>query len=554
MQTSRLALPVLLLALLAAPLRGQATSGSGEDALTLTRGQFRIRAIAEISAWSSRYGEGSPGRSKGAKEPLGLDFTTDSLGPSVLETLLPVQNSIRSLAGLPNFGASLGALSVGQRNVVSSTPVMLEYGVTSRLTVGVLVPFVTSLAEVDLRVNPTGREPTVGLNPARLRATASTTNLAVVSAFDAATNTLNARITTCAANPALALCTGFNATAAASLTSRAAATMTQLSALYGGRTSRGAPFVPVAGSAAQAAIETRLAALRTDFAAFGNVIAALSPIAAAPMTVGDLSTLLTDSLFGVNSKPIAGSITRGVGDIEVSAKFLLLDPFHGDIAAQRNSTGFQWRQSVGAIYRMGTGTLDLTTDFNDVGTGDHQRDIGFRSWTDLLWGNQFWMSIAAKYDRQLPDALTRRITDGPARPIAASYREQSVSRDLGDIMELSITPRWSLNEWVGIAGQYTVRTKGADSYSGTFTTTDLNGAPITLDASVLNQETQWREQRLGFGLSYSTLAAYDRGGSRLPYEITWMRTISASGTGGNLPVAATDLLQFRWYGRLFGRR
>jgi hypothetical protein len=81
-----------------------------------------------------------------------------------------------------------------------------------------------------------------------------------------------------------------------------------------------------------------------------------------------------------------------------------------------------------------------------------------------------------------------------------------------------------------------------------------NGAPVTLDASVLNQETQWREQRLGFGLSYSTLTSYDRGQARMPYEITWMRTISASGTGGNLPVAAQDLIQLRWYGRLFGRR
>lgn len=554
MQTSRLALPVLLLALATSPLRSQATSGTGEDALTLTRGQFRIRGIADLSSWSSRYGEGSPGRAKGSKEPLGLDFTTDSLGPSYIESLLPVQTTIRALAGMPNFGASLGAMSVGQRNVISSTPLMLEYGVTSRLTLGVLVPFVTTLAEVDLRMNPTGREPTVGLNPSRLLSAANTTDLAIVSSFDAATTALNARVTTCTLNPALAACTGFNTTTAASLVSRAGAAMTQLSSLYGGRTSKGAPFVPVVGSAAQAAIETRLASLRSEFAAFGNSVSTLTPVAAAPMTVGDVATLVGDSLYGINGKPIAGSITRGVGDIELSAKLLLIDPYHGDIAAQRATTGFKWRQSVGAVYRMGTGKLDLPGDFNDIGTGDHQRDIGFRSWTDLLWGNQFWMTVAAKYDRQLPDELTRRITDGPARPIAASYREQKVSRDLGDITELSITPRWSLNEWVGIAAQYLVRSKGADTYTGTFTTTDLNGAPITLDASVLNQETQWREQRLGFGLSYSTLASFDRGQSRFPYEITWMRSLSASGTGGNLPVAAQDLIQLRWYGRLFGRR
>ncbi len=553
MQTSRFARPLLLLALAAAPARGQVTAGTGEDALTLLRGQFRVRGMAEWTSWSSRYGENSPGRAKGTREPLGLDFTVDSLGPRVLESLLPVQSSIRSLAGMANFGASLGAMSVGQRNVVASTPLMLEYGVTNRLTLGVMVPFVTAHAEVDLRMNPTGREATVGLNPARRTSGAATTDLSLVSAFDAASNALNARVTTCTNTPTLPACSGFSTAAAASLVSRTGAMMTALSALYGGRTNPGAVFVPVAGSAAQAAIETRLAGLRSEFSSFGNTIATLAPIGAAPLTAHDVATLLGDSLYGINAKPIAGSITRGIGDIELSAKFLLVDPYRGDIAAQRATAGFKWRQSVGAVYRVATGTTDLTTDFTDLGTGNHQRDIGVRSWTDLLWGNQFWMTIAARYDRQLADALTRRITDA-SHPIAPSYREQKVTRDLGDIAELSVTPRWSLNEWVGIAAQYLVRTKGADSYSGTFTTTDLNGAPVTLDASVLNQETQWREQRLGFGLSYSTLTAYDRGQARMPYEITWMRTVSASGTGGNLPVAAQDLIQLRWYGRLFGRR
>jgi gamma-glutamyltranspeptidase/glutathione hydrolase len=109
--------------------------------------------------------------------------------------------------------------------------------------------------------------------------------------------------------------------------------MTALSALYGGRTNPGAVFVPVAGSAAQAAIETRLAGLRSEFSSFGNTIATLAPIGAAPLTAHDVATLLGDSLYGINAKPIAGSITRGIGDIELSAKFLLVDPYRGDIAA-----------------------------------------------------------------------------------------------------------------------------------------------------------------------------------------------------------------------------
>jgi hypothetical protein len=249
-------------------------------------------------------------------------------------------------------------------------------------------------------------------------------------------------------------------------------------------------FVPVAGSAAQTAIETRLVALRSEFSGYGNTIAPLAPIGAAPLTAHDVATLLGDSLYGINAKPIAGSITRGIGDVELSAKFLLVDPYHGDITAQRATTGFKWRQSVGAVYRLATGKTDLSTDFTDIGTGDHQRDIGVRSWTDLLWSNQFWMTIAARYDRQLPDELTRRITDS-AHPVAPSSREQTVTRDLGDIAELSITPRWSLNEWIGIAAQYLVRTKGADTYSGTFTMPVPNGAPVTLSSGYTLPFSSW---------------------------------------------------------------
>ena len=75
---------------------------------------------------------------------------------------------------------------------------------------------------------------------------------------------------------------------------------------------------------------------------------------------------------------------------------------------------------------------------------------------------------------------------------------------------------------------------------------------MTLDASTLNLETEAREHRFGGGISYSTLAAYERGKARLPLEVTLFHYETTAGSGGNTPKLATDQVQLRFYTRLFG--
>ena len=61
--------------------------------------------------------------------------------------------------------ASLGTALVSLHDNVLSTPLGLEIGLTNRISMSVMVPFVTATSNVNFLMNPTGLEPTLGFNP-----------------------------------------------------------------------------------------------------------------------------------------------------------------------------------------------------------------------------------------------------------------------------------------------------------------------------------------------------------------------------------------------------
>jgi len=126
-----------------------------------------------------------------------------------------------------------------------------------------------------------------------------------------------------------------------------------------------------------------------------------------------------------------------------------------------------------------------------------------------------------------------------------------VSRDLGDYIELEASPRYVYNDYLSLSANWRYRRKSEDKYTGMFATEDPTGQPVTLDASVLGMGTELTEQRIGGGLSYSTLRAYDRGRSPLPLEVQLSHWQTVSGSG-YAPKQFTTQLQLRYYTRLFG--
>jgi hypothetical protein len=102
-----------------------------------------------------------------------------------------------------------------------------------------------------------------------------------------------------------------------------------------------------------------------------------------------------------------------------------------------------------------------------------------------------------------------------------------------------------------VSAQWLYRRKGEDKYTGTFTVTDQDDNSVSLDASLLGVGTEVTEQRIGGGISYSTLRAFDRGRANIPLDVQLLHTQSISGSG-YAPKRFTTQVQLRYYTRLFG--
>ena len=539
--------------------RAQAVLGPQDDALVLPRGVLRVRVLNQWTDFNERYGLGTPNRRAGALEPLGIDFNLDTVGLEQFPNLARVQSGLRNLTGMDEFSLSLGKTVVNSNVSVIATPIVLEAGISKRFSVGLLVPYVRTRNTIFFNVNPAAREGNTGFNPtlsanpaARLR------NDTLINQFAAAATALTGTLVFCQANPGAPNCGNINAQRATALSLIASANKfaAGVDTLYGSSGNNGSPFVPIAGTDAALAIEARTAAFRNLYAQFGVRAITLSGPGAAPsrLTLPDAQRILSDPIFGVSASPLRTVERSHIGDIDLGVKASLWDTFERAGKSRMKPSGMNYRLAAAAVYRFGTGQQDAANDFVDIGTGNGQNDVEFRGFADVLVGSHFWTSFIARYNFQLSDETEVRITDQPNKRLAAAYRQRSVDRDLGDISEVEINPRWVFNNYFSATGHYFFRMKRPDEYRGRF---PVDGATtgfgdITLDASTLNQETFFREHRLGFGAAFSTIGAFEQGKARLPLEITYFHFQTTKGEGGNLPKLFSDQIQIRIYARLFG--
>jgi hypothetical protein len=508
---------------------------------------MRVTAFGGWTTYNELYGPG------GKLEALGAPMSSDSLGAAQLEFLRPLQATIRSLIQQPTANVSLGAARTDFSARIARSAIVFDVGLTSRIMLTGKLPYEHTISEVTFDVNPRNEPGTlanIGINPARVAgATAPATNLKLVDSLLRASNELSTRLGACTGGAADPVCS--NQQAVQTLIQQARTFASGIATTYGtgADTSRGSPFVPLIRSTLQTAIESRITALNASFKTYIPTLAGWNPPvpALAPISAGGASTLLPEAL-GV--APL-GLVERShLGDVELGAKLLLLDSF-GSGAASRASRAGGFRLAIGGLVRLGTGQAERPDDIFDVGTGDGQTDIEANGTADFILGRRFWASASARYGLQMSDDKPFRIPDVSRNPFVAQYREQTVTRDLGDYIELEAAPRYVYNDYFSLSGYWLYRRKGEDKYTGTFTVTDLDSNSVTLDASVLGVGTDATEQRIGGGISYSTLRAFDRGRANIPVDVQLLHTQSISGSGYT-PKRFTSQIQVRYYTHLFG--
>ena len=545
-----------LVGVYSAPGHAQRVLGVGDDALVLPTGVFRARILGNWTSFNERYGMNTPGRPNGSLEPLGVDFTLDTIGVVQFPNLATLQGGLRSLTGMPTWNATLGSTQVSLRDHVAAIPFVFEAGLTKRFSIGLQIPYVTTHTSTFFNVNPNGREGNLGFNPGLSVPAAQTQNATFSTQFATAAATLEGSLAACQANPAASpACPGLNANRAQaqSLIANSRAFAGGVTQIYGT-----SPFVPIVGTDAQLSIEARVAAFRALYNQFG--VASIAATTTGPfasqnrLTLRDAQTILTDPNFGIAADPLTSTGHSHVGDIDLGAKFSVFDSFNGSTEARMSPSGLNFRGAVGAMLRFPTGKIESPNNFVDLGTGRGAFAMEGRMFGDVLVGSRFWQSFILRLNKPFSDKEDIRILDVPNHELAPLYRRQSVNRSLGTAFEFETTPRVVINDFFSVSGQYVYRHKAEDKYTGTFAipASTTGFADITLDASTLNQETETTEHRVGGGISFSNLFSFEQGKAKVPFEVTYLHWQTVKGAGGNQPKFFTDQVQLRLYARLFG--
>lgn len=517
----------------ASAARGQMVSPTASDATVVTRGAVRFRG--EIQ-WTRIDGVFGP---NGTVLPRGSSLTAD-LNSSVLPLLADAESAARTLAADPLVTLTAGQLrtSVDSRSV--SVPLSFEYGLTSRITIGALVPIVQSRSVVTSQLNgPADSSANVGTNPAFFHqsATAYAANAAVATGLSTARDQLEQRLSDCAATPTLSGCPALNARSAEATALLSASTNFAfgVASLYGISSDQpGAPFAPIAGSNLQAAIDSRLASLRASFTSFGfgSGSAALAP-AQAPAANTQFSRIVSDLDYGIELDSIGTTTQTTVGDVELSVGMLLFNSF----ASER---GVRLRGVVTGIVRLGTGHPARANRPFDVPTGDGQTDIEVRGALDAMIGRRLLTTIAGTYTTQLGSVPTTRLPSSPGSVFALDF-PVSGSIKPGNMASVRINPRYMITPALMVGAL------GIGSFRAADQVTVTGFAPG--DVTFGNQNS-YTLVAGGLTIGYSNLAsATGIGGRGFPVEIVFshLETLSASTVGAEK--SYRDSIELRYYFR-----
>ncbi|MGH7670394.1 MAG: hypothetical protein ACRENQ_12980 [Gemmatimonadaceae bacterium] len=545
-------LPALLLACVATALpwrsvRAQSGLSHLDDATMVPQGEFRLQTIAAWTRFNARF---APAGTAGPTIPLGSEFSFDSLGVAQLPTLTGTQNAIQTLTGSP-FRLSLGAMQSAIDARVVVMPISLEYGLFHRLTVGAMLPMVRTRMSIMLRVNPLGTEGNVGVNPASVNPGSLAADSAVVTQLAQAAAALQSTLQGCQANSGSdPSCTQILARQAdvTALLQNSAQFAAAFSAVYGANAQdRGSPVVPVSGSPADNLIRTRIAAYDSSFQAFLSTaprVTAMPAAAGGVVGTADLANLLHNpAIAGFDS--LSSTVRIGPGDLELSARYLLLDEF-ADSTIGANPTGLHSRATVTGILRLPTGQLATASNPLDIATGRGTTAAGARLAFYSQWGTRGGLSMSGSYMQSFGKTKVGAFPSAQGAPFPPSTSDVYPYTP-GAVAAFEIAPRFMITRLMGVNVMYDFRHVAANNYGG------LSSVPggfavtpvATLDGVTMAPGTM---QSAGFGFTFSTVTEYDRGRAVLPIDVTFTHLEALSGAA-RMPKEYRDQVQFRFYYR-----
>ena len=521
-----------------AVVRAQISLTHTEDAAPVPKGMLRVRVTTGWTRFDERF-------TPSGRRTLGDEISADDFGPRQLPLLAPVEKGLQTLSGDTQTKLSLGRLAARSDARIVTTPIVFEYGLTRRLTVGLLVPIVQTRRNLSLSVNKDSNA-NVGFVPSRTRREAADRNALVFAAYRNAADSLATLVARCPSNPTAAGCAVVNvnpsAASAAGLLARQFADAVK-SAL--GTDTATVRIAPRSGGALAARIDDQRALIDSRVQRYlGANAGANTGVFTQPSSFSYIDLQGRNGAAGLLQSSLGGGLDSlrttnklAIGGVTLGAQFLVFDHFQGDTL---RAPGFQTRLAVGGAFRFETLPADSARILGVIAPTEGSA-VELKSAIDVLSGI-FGGTAVARYTK-----FFARPVDAPlAGDLEAFWPAPyfgSAMRTGGSVVGLDLTPRLLLGDSFAIDGHYGVERTGAP----TFERAPLGAGVADSGIPAFAPNTAARNaQRVGMGLRYSTVDSYLRGQSTTPIEVSLTHLETITG-GEGVARLRRDQIQVRLY-------
>jgi hypothetical protein len=519
--------------------RAQSTTSLLTDAAVLPRHALGVRVLSSWSRFDELLGDGGT-------RNLAAGFTTDSLSGSQIAQLARTEQLVQTLTGFPTLHLTAGSLVAAANARVVTAPLFLEYGLTRRVSFGSVVPLVETRTTLGARLNPHVGSANVGANPS-IAANAWTNNAVLVTSFRDAASALQARLTSCQANPSSPDCAGLlsQQTAAQALVASTGTFADALAELYGtSDVNHGTYFVPISGSAAQQAIDARINNLRAAYQSFGGTVSAGTVRAAGgPAAQNDLNQLL--ALAGYDS--IQSPDHASIGDISIGATYQLVNTYPDDTT---RAAAHPFRVALNGTFRLGTGQPANRNRLFDNPTGVGLPGVILGAAIDARLSRRLSGSVIGSYTANFGSLPVSRVANSGDAAFPLTFQSGGTYTP-GNVVALAIVPRIRLSGFFSLDGHYALAHTAADRYE----LPAIAVAPQAPDAIVQSAAVApWGRaaataQQVGFGFSYSTIVSPLPSRGAIPFEASFRHLETLSASGGPVPKTVQDQVQLRVFFR-----
>ena len=506
-----------------------------EDAAPVPQGALRFRMTTGWTRFDERF-------IAGGRRSLADEVSADSLGAAQLPYLAPLERGLRTLAADPNARLSLGRLAAYSDARIVTTPIVFEYGLTKRLSIGVIVPIVQTRRNIAFGVNRDSSA-NVGFVPARQRDSAAKVNALVYGGFRSAADSLAILVARCPANPSASGCAAVNSNSADAAAAGALARQfaDAVKSALGTDTST-TRIAPKTGGEFASDIQIRQAFLNLRVRKYLGASAGASTAVftqATPFSYIELQGrngvpgLLQSSVGGVDSLQTTNKLALGGATFGV--QFQVFDHFRADsLPAAR----LQTRLAVGGGFKFEKLLQDSARTLGNIPPGNGSA-IELRSAMDLITGN-FGGTVAAHYTKYLVHTVNAPLA-GDAEafwPIPVFGTAQATA---GAVAGLDLTPRLLIGSSFALDGHYGFERTGATTYDRT-----APASCAVCDGAGVTSTAARNAQRVGFGLRYSTVDAWQRGQAGTPIEVSFTHLQTITGDAG-VARLQRDQVQVRLY-------